>query len=126
MVGAFVFCLGISLNITLVSTLQLPKLPAYALVVASQAVIGFLSSRYFVFDGRDRCVVKTGIGYFTLFTLFRLADWTLYSITVKWWGVPYLAAQVANNFLFFLAKFVTYRMLFEGADDPSRPEMTTS
>jgi putative flippase GtrA len=113
-VGGFVFVWGIGLNIVLVSVLHQPKLASYAGVVVTQAVIGFLTSRYFVFDGRGKCIVRTGIGFIVLFSLFRLADWLLYSFTVGCLEIPYLVAQIANNILFFLAKFVAYRVLFEG------------
>ncbi|MDP7024884.1 MAG: hypothetical protein QGH42_11680 [Kiritimatiellia bacterium] len=53
---------------------------------------------------------------------YESGDCLLCSFTVGCLEIPCLVAQIANNILFFLVKFVAYRLLFEGQTSQSALE----
>jgi putative flippase GtrA len=116
--GLFVFVWGILFNILQVELFQIDKQKAYALVVVTQILLGFFLNRYLVFNGRHKKVIGVLLGYLAVLTLFRAADWLLYFVAIQWLSLPYVLAQIINNIIIFLAKYVSYRPIFEGNDKP--------
>jgi len=114
--GLFIFAWGILFNILQVELMQISKQTAYTLVVVSQVFLGFYLNRYFVFNGRHKNFMGVFLGYLAVLTFFRTADWLLYFVAVQWLSVPYLLAQIINNFIIFFAKFFSYRPIFESND----------
>lgn len=112
--GLVVVAWGFGLNIFLNEGLHLYRPAAYALVVASQMVIGFLLNRYCVFDSARAALVSQFVQYLSALALFRGIDWGLYAVQVELFSVPYLLAQGINTVFIFLSKFFTYKRIFKG------------
>jgi putative flippase GtrA len=100
------FMLAIPLNWFLVDKLSWNTSLAYALVLVFQVTINFFMCRWFVFKDRKEIGLWVQFSQFvTGILLFRLADWGLYTILVKYIGLYYLGVQVANVFIFAFLKF---------------------
>ena len=117
--GLVVVAWSFGLNILLNEWFHLYPPAAYAIVVASQFVIGFLLNRYCVFDGRRAPFLAQFLKYVSALALLRGLDWAFYTVEVEFLAIPYLCAQAANTVLIFLAKFFIYKRVFKGK--PSGP-----
>lgn len=100
------FILAVPLNWFLVDKLLWNTSVAYALVLVFQVTVNFFMCRWFVFKDRKETGLWIQFSQFvTGILLFRLADWGLYTVLVKYIGLYYLAVQVANVFIFAFLKF---------------------
>lgn len=112
--GAPAFAVAIPLNYLLVHGIGLNKALAYALVLAMQTVVNFLICRAFVFEKRAGAGGwKTFFIFLNGNILFRLADWLVYVLLTKYFGLPYLAVQLFNVALFALLKYEFAKHVFE-------------
>jgi SAM-dependent methyltransferase/putative flippase GtrA len=121
--GLVVVGWGFGLNIFLNEWLHFYRPAAYALVVASQMLLGFLLNRYGVFRGTRAPFMGQFLKYLSALALFRFIDWILYTAQVELFAVPYLLAQGANTVFIFLSKFLLYRRIFTGAEDMTPQEV---
>lgn len=121
--GLVVVGWGFGFNIFLIELLHLYRPAAYALVIASQMLIGFLLNRYCVFDGSGAPFISQFLKYLSALALFRGVDWGLYSVQVELFSIPYLLAQTANTVFIFLSKFFLYKRIFQESSSDARPAL---
>ena len=108
------FLLAVPLNWFLVEHLQWQESIAYALVLVFQVSVNFFMCRWFVFKDRKSTALWVQFYQFTIGILFfRLADWALYTVLVRFAGLYYLAVQVANVFIFAVLKFKFSKKVME-------------
>jgi putative flippase GtrA len=108
------FALAIPLNWFLVTRMMWHETFAYALVLVIQVAVNFFMCRRFVFTDRKVTPMWHQFGQFmTGILFFRLADWALYSLLVSVFDFYFLAAQVANIFVFSVLKFKFSRKVIE-------------
>ena len=114
LLGAPAFALAIPLNYFLVHQAGLNKAPAYAIVLALQTAANFFMCRAFVFEKRKVAGLrKVFFVFLSGNILFRLADWLVYVLLTKYWGLPYLVVQLFNVVVFALLKYEFAKRVFE-------------
>ncbi len=99
--------LSLLINYLLVSHCKLDESVAYVLVQIFQVIFNFFICRWFVFkvqNTENRLLIQL-FQFVTGIFLFRLVDWTLYTILVKYFGLYYLGIQLANVLLLSFLKF---------------------
>lgn len=101
------FLMAVPLNWLLVTQWEVPKGPAYALVLLFQVTINFFLCRWFVFEKSNDKSLMAEFGAFVAgIAFFRLADWGVYYLLVNRAGFHYLAVQLMNVVLFSVLKFL--------------------
>jgi putative flippase GtrA len=104
--GLPAFALAIPLNWFLVDRLHWWAPSAYALALVGQVSLNFFMCRRFVFRQPKSTRLHVQFGQFMVGILFfRMADWLLYTLLVKYVGLYYLGVQVANVLVFAVLKF---------------------
>ncbi len=107
------FIIAIPLNWALVEYAHLAKPLAYALVMIFQISLNFFTSRWLVFDSPPgKTFPRQFAEFFSGIAVFRMADWSLYSLLVQFTPHLYLVVQVINVVLFSFLKFLFCRKVF--------------
>lgn len=108
------FALAVPINWFLVDKLLWNTSVAYAVVLLFQVTMNFFMCRWFVFKDRKETGLLIQFSQFVAGILFfRLADWGLYTVLVKYAGLYYLAVQVANVFIFAMLKYKFSKKVME-------------
>lgn len=110
--GLVVIALGLSANAVGIELLHLPPSGSYAISLAIQLLAGFALNRWVVFRGQRRPLGSTLLGYGAANVAFRLGDWAAFTALTSGLGMHWLMAHVINASLFFLLKYVGYRVVF--------------
>lgn len=110
--GLVVIGLGVSANAVGIELLHLPPSGSYAISLAIQLLAGFALNRWVVFRGQRRPLGSTLLGYGAANVAFRLGDWAVFTALTSGLGMHWLMAHVINASLFFLLKYVGYRIVF--------------
>lgn len=107
--------LAIPLNYALVSIFHWDAALAYALVLVFQVTVNFFMCSWFVFESTGG---KSRIMQFWLFfsgiIMFRVVDWVVYTVLVKYFGFNFIVIQVMNVVAFALLKFKFSKKVMEG------------
>lgn len=107
--------LAIPLNYALVSIFHWDAALAYALVLVFQVTVNFFMCSWFVFESTGE---KSRIMQFWLFfsgiIMFRVVDWVVYTVLVKYFGFNFIVIQVMNVVAFALLKFKFSKKVMEG------------
>lgn len=112
--GGPTFAGAVLLNFALVHWLGSGKALAYAIVLIMQTTANFFVCRVFVFEAKPAASLwKNFALFFNGIVLFRLADWMVYVLLTKYFGLPFIGAQLCNVVLFGLLKFEFARRVFE-------------
>lgn len=108
------FVIALPLNILLVEKLHLPKPVGYMVVLCMQVTVNFFVCRRFVFDPHPEKTLFQQFGhFFSGIIFFRIADWVLYSLLTSYFGLNYVAVQLANIFIFAILKFEFSKRVME-------------
>lgn len=108
------FILAITLNWLLVNRFNCGKAGSYALVLLLQILVNFFMCRQFVFTNRKITPMwMQFIQFLSGILLFRLADWTIYTIAVYVFGFYFLAVQTVNILIFSVLKFKFSQKIME-------------
>lgn len=108
------FLIAIPLNWMLVEHLLLQKPVAYMITLFFQVTANFVMLRLFVFrEKTDERVLKTYFRFLYGIAFFRLLDWGLYTLLVKYTEIYYLVVQIGNVVIFSLAKFFYSKKIME-------------
>ncbi len=108
------FIIAVPLNWLLVEHFHWHESGAYALVLVFQVSVNFFMCRWFVFKNRKSTALWVQFYQFAAgILLFRLADWALYSVLVRFAGLYYLGVQIANIFIFVVLKFKFSKKIME-------------
>ena len=100
------FIIAVPLNWFLVERLFWHESGAYALVLVFQVSVNFFMCRWFVFRNRKETAIWIQFYQFVAgILIFRLADWALYTILVRFAGLYFIGVQIANIFIFAILKF---------------------
>jgi len=113
--GLVVIGLGLGANAVGIELLHLPPSGSYAISLAIQLLAGFALNRWVVFRGQRRPLGSTLLGYGAANVAFRLADWAAFIALTSGLGMYWLTAHVINASLFFILKYVGYRVVFLAA-----------
>lgn len=106
LIGLPAFAVAIPLNYFLVHRLEMNKAGAYAIVLGMQITVNFFLCRYFVFQNREvRGLWRNFLVFLNGNLIFRLADWAVYVLLTKEFGLPYLGVQLFNVTVFALTKY---------------------
>lgn len=106
-VGLPAFALAVPLNYLFVRGVGLSKPLAYALVLVVQTTANFFLCRFLVFEKRSATPLLTEFAaFFTGVLGFRLADWLVYVLLVKVFGLYFMAVQIGNVVIFSVLKFL--------------------
>ena len=101
------FIIAVPLNKLLVDWAHWPVAVAYAIVLIIQVTVNFFMCRFFVFEKKSATsLFREFTVFFSGIALFRLADWLVYLLLVKVFGLYYLAVQLGNVILFSVLKFL--------------------
>lgn len=107
--------LAIPLNYALVSIFHWDAALAYALVLVFQVTVNFFMCSWFVFESTGG---KSRIMQFWLFfsgiIMFRVVDWVVYTVLVKYLDFNFIVIQVMNVVAFALLKFKFSKKVMEG------------
>lgn len=107
--------LAIPLNYALVSIFHWDAALAYALVLVFQVTVNFFMCSWFVFESTGG---KSRIMQFWLFfsgiIMFRVVDWVVYTVLVKYFDFNFIVIQVMNVVAFALLKFKFSKKVMEG------------
>ncbi len=108
------FLIAIPLNWLLVEYMFMQKPVAYMITLFFQVTANFIMLRIFVFRERtDERVLKTYFRFLYGIAFFRLLDWGLYTLLVKYTEIYYLVVQIGNVVIFSLAKFFYSKKIME-------------
>ncbi|MBL7906281.1 MAG: GtrA family protein [Bacteroidales bacterium] len=108
------FLIAIPLNWLLVEYMFMQKPVAYMITLFFQVTANFIMLRIFVFRERtEERVLKTYFRFLYGIAFFRLLDWGLYTLLVKYTEIYYLVVQIGNVVIFSLAKFFYSKKIME-------------
>ena len=108
------FLIAIPLNWLLVEYMFMQKPVAYMITLFFQVTANFIMLRIFVIRERtDERVLKTYFRFLYGIAFFRLLDWGLYTLLVKYTEIYYLVVQIGNVVIFSLAKFFYSKKIME-------------
>ncbi len=108
------FLIAIPLNWLLVEYMFMQKPVAYMITLFFQVTANFIMLRIFVFRERtEERVLKTYFRFLYGIAFFRLLDWGLYTLLVKYTDIYYLVVQIGNVVIFSLAKFFYSKKIME-------------
>ena len=112
-IGGVMMVSGLALNVLLVEVLHTSHRPAYAVVMVFLVFLGFILNRFVTFDKGDTRLLIRFFRYTCAVILFRLVDWLLYTFLVEGVTLYYPAAQVVSGSIVLVAKYFSYKKLFE-------------
>ena len=117
LVGSLLASNAYILNITLVEIFHMDKSFAYALVLASEMILGLLANRYLVFDRSVASLPRVTAKYFFASIVIRGTNWTLYTLlntfVFEHREGYYLVSQSICILLFLLLKYFVFKKIFE-------------
>jgi putative flippase GtrA len=126
-VGLPVFAVAAGLNVVLVEWAHWPKWLAYALVQATQVLIGFLLLDNVIFRGKkERPGGSRLLQWTATSATLRAVDWLLYNALVAFLPAWYLAIQFGNAVLLNLVRFGAARRVFRRREGVRTPPSGTS
>jgi putative flippase GtrA len=108
------FLVAVPINWLLVEKVALYKPVAYMITLLIQVTVNFFILRKFVFikDEADN-VFKLFLKFLWGIAIFRLLDWGVYTIMVKYTTIHYLIVQLSNVVIFSVLKFLYSRSIMD-------------
>jgi putative flippase GtrA len=113
------FLIAVPLNWFFVQTVHLAEPLAYAIVLLVQVSVNFVLCRWFVFQiHAEKSFCSQYFHFLAGISLFRLADWGLYSLVTHFFDFYYIAVQLFNVVFFALLKFSFVKSIMESKGKP--------
>jgi len=114
--GVVLTLYAFGLNLLLIERFHLYKPLAYALVILTQLLLGFVLNRFHVFNVGNASTRPLLFRYAVASFLFRFTDWASFTIQVQYFSIFYIYAQLFNLGTIPIVKYFLYKKIFERKD----------